>query len=268
MRRAAPRSEAAPPRHTHAPAPHPAVLLSAIRAAIHMEPRRCRAAVVRAAQSFTNQKPVDSVSNGTRLNEEQQAEFEGFTYSIPDANIAAGDDAGEGEGAGERRKSQWAQHVHKCPRPWHVSSAALGGGACPQSHWRLLHRACPDACVATDGKASERHAGTRNRPAKRGLKDATPPSRPRGLRGSAARRNRRAAPRLQAAHSKQRVATSELALSMHLQRVRPGAAPEQGAVARPSRPTRARARRLGGVAAADGRCTSGSWSSMRCWRRR
>ena len=64
---------------------------------------------MRAGQAFTNQKPVDSVSNGTRLNEEQQAEFEGFTY-IPDAanmSIADGDGTGEGDGAGERRKSQW-----------------------------------------------------------------------------------------------------------------------------------------------------------------
>ena len=113
---------------------------------------------MRVAQAFTNQKPVDSVSNGTRLNEEQQAEFEGFTY-IPDAanmSIAAGDGAGEGEGAGERRKSQCDQHVHTCPRPWRVPSAALEGGTCPQSHRRLLHRACPFARAATDGKASER----------------------------------------------------------------------------------------------------------------
>jgi len=62
-------------------------------------------------KAFTNQKPVDSVSNGTRLNDEQQAEFEGFTY-IPDAanmSIADGDGTGDRDCAGERRKSQYTQ---------------------------------------------------------------------------------------------------------------------------------------------------------------
>jgi len=70
-------------------------------------------------KAFTNQKPIDSVTNASHLNEEQQAEFEGFTY-IPEASAlsiadgetsgsAAGGEGSSGGGAGGSRKSQFTQ---------------------------------------------------------------------------------------------------------------------------------------------------------------
>ena len=54
-------------------------------------------------QAFTNQKPIDSVTNASHLDDDQQAEFEGFTY-IPEAAALSINDDGEG-----RRKSQYTQ---------------------------------------------------------------------------------------------------------------------------------------------------------------
>ena len=56
-------------------------------------------------KAFTNQKPIDSVTSASHLNDDQQAEFEGFTY-IPEAaaGLTISDEATEG-----RRKSQYTQ---------------------------------------------------------------------------------------------------------------------------------------------------------------
>ena len=63
-------------------------------------------------KAFTNQKPIDSVSNPSILNELQQQEFEGFTY-VPTSDLggaAAADADADGEPpAPERRKSQFTQ---------------------------------------------------------------------------------------------------------------------------------------------------------------
>lgn len=57
------------------------------------------------SKNFTNQKPLDSVSSASQLNEYQQAHFEGFTYNPEMAGLM--DEAAEGG-----RKSQYTQ-----PRP-------------------------------------------------------------------------------------------------------------------------------------------------------
>lgn len=55
-------------------------------------------------KAFTNQKPIDSVTSASHLNDDQQAEFEGFTYIPEAAGLTISDEATEG-----RRKSQYTQ---------------------------------------------------------------------------------------------------------------------------------------------------------------